>query len=159
MERAVMGEIEGSNIRTSLFEALKQLIVAGNVLLYLLPQGGMKLFRIDRYVAKRDPAGNVLEMITHETISPMELPEQHPHPEVKAKIEADKKPGHEDTVDVYTQVCARNRWTVRKKSAASTSPVRSAPTRCTSLRGSRCASSPSTARTTGAATSRSTSAT
>lgn len=102
MERAVMGEIEGSNIRTGTFEALKQLLVAGNVLLFLLPQGGIKVFRLDRYVAKRDPAGHVLELCTHETVSPMELPE-----DIRRVAQAENKEGNkspDDTVDLYTHV-------------------------------------------------------
>lgn len=75
MERAVMTKVETGNVRASIFEAMKQLIVAGNALLFVTPPGGVKVFRLDRYVTKRDPMGNVLETITKENISEMELPE------------------------------------------------------------------------------------
>lgn len=74
IERSVMSEIETSALRVSVFEALKQLIVCGNVLLFLPPEGGMRVFRLDRYVVKRDPMGNVLEHITKEEVSPDVLP-------------------------------------------------------------------------------------
>lgn len=75
IERAGLAEIEGSAVRVPVFEALKQLIVAGNALVYMPKKGGMKVFRLDRYVVKRDAMGNVLEIITKESISPLMLPE------------------------------------------------------------------------------------
>lgn len=107
MERAVMGEIESSNLRTALFEALKQLLVAGNVLLYIQPQGGMKVFRLDRYVVKRDPAGNVLEIVTKESLSPMELPDSI-RSQVESQQPTDAEKKHEDTINLYTQILRTN---------------------------------------------------
>ena len=40
IERAVMGEIEASAMRVGIHEALKQLVVVGNVLIYLPKEGG-----------------------------------------------------------------------------------------------------------------------
>ncbi len=74
-ERAVMTEIENSGMRSPIFEALKQLIVAGNVLLYLPPEGGARVFPLSRYVVKRDPMGEVIEVIVKETLSRATLPE------------------------------------------------------------------------------------
>lgn len=73
-ERAVMTEIENSGMRSPIFEALKQLIVAGNVLLYLPPEGGARVFPLSRYVVKRDPMGEVIEVIVKETLSRATLP-------------------------------------------------------------------------------------
>ncbi|MRN66399.1 portal protein [Brucella sp. 10RB9213] len=105
VERAVMTEIEGAAIRVTVFEALKQLIVSGNGLLYLPPEGGMKAYRLDRFVIKRDPMGNVLEHITKETVAPDTLPEAFVKklgPRAKSHfqnaVSADK------TLDLYTHV-------------------------------------------------------
>jgi hypothetical protein len=49
IERAAMSEIEGKSIRVPTFEALKLLIVTGNALVYMPKEGGMKVFRPDRY--------------------------------------------------------------------------------------------------------------
>ncbi|SCY04814.1 portal protein [Rhizobium sp. NFACC06-2] len=105
VERAVMTEIEGAAIRVTAFEALKQLIVAGNVLLYLPPEGGMRAYRLDRFVVKRDPMGNILEHITKETVAPDTLPKEFVAklgPNAKQKfnnaMSADK------TLDLYTHV-------------------------------------------------------
>lgn len=77
IERAGLSEIEGSAVRVPVFEALKQLVVAGNALVYMpKKEGGMKVFRLDRYVVKRDAMGNVLEIITKESVSPLMLDEE-----------------------------------------------------------------------------------
>jgi hypothetical protein len=70
VERAVQNEVEISGLRAPIFLALKHLIVAGNVLLYLPKEGGMRVFCIDSYVCIRDPKGNLLEVIIKETVSP-----------------------------------------------------------------------------------------
>lgn len=72
-ERAVMEEIEGSNDRVVAFEAFKQLLVAGNVLFFDGPKGA-RIYTLDRYVVRRDGSGNVLEIITCETVAPQTLP-------------------------------------------------------------------------------------
>ena len=76
IERMVMQEIEVRGLRVPISEALKQLIVAGNVLIYLPPEGQIRVFRLDRYVVKRDSMGNPLEIITKESLSPLSLPER-----------------------------------------------------------------------------------
>jgi Bacteriophage head to tail connecting protein len=105
VERAVMTEIEGAAIRVTAFEALKQLIISGNVLLFLPPEGGMRAFRLDRYVVKRDPMGNVLEHITKETVAPDTLPKgfveklgTNAQQKFNNALSADK------TLDIYTHV-------------------------------------------------------
>ena len=58
IERSAMQEIEARAIRVPVFEALKHLIVTGNALVYMPKEGGMRVFRLDRYVVKRDAMGN-----------------------------------------------------------------------------------------------------
>jgi hypothetical protein len=70
IERVIMNEMEVNNFRTALYEALRHLIVAGNVLIYITPELTMKIYHIDQYVIKRDTLGNVLEIITKDIASP-----------------------------------------------------------------------------------------
>jgi hypothetical protein len=123
IERSVMGEIEAAAIRVSAFEALKQLLVAGNVLLYLPPDGGMRVFKLDQFVVKRDPMGNVLEIVVKEKVSPDVLP-----PELvgrlkgKATEQATSK-APEKTVELYTHIVRQNdKWTVRQEVKGETVP-------------------------------------
>jgi len=84
IERAAMQEIEARAIRVPVYEALRQLIVTGNALVFLPKKGGMRVFKIDRYVVKRDAMGNVLEIITKENLSPLMLPD-----EIKDRVAVD----------------------------------------------------------------------
>lgn len=104
VERAVTSEIEGTAMRPGLSETLKHLVVAGNCLIFKMPHSGIRVFRLDQYVCKRDPAGNVLEIITHERISAMEVPESiRKEVQAAAKNEAKKDSG-DDTIDLYTHI-------------------------------------------------------
>ena len=97
IERAAMQEIESKSIRVPVFEALKLLIVTGNALVYMPKEGGMKVYRPDRYVTKRDAMGNLLEIITKESVSPLMLPD-----EVKQMIPPSDTPAK--NYDLYTCV-------------------------------------------------------
>lgn len=112
IERAVMAEIETSNIRPVSMEAFKQLLVAGNVLLYFPPSGGARLFKLDSYVVKRDPMGNTLEIITKEMVSPLELPEKY------QKMVAKKGTTNplEDNVTLMTRATLNGKhWSVQQE--------------------------------------------
>ena len=98
IERAVMGEIETSSVRISAFEAIKQLIVSGNVLLYIPDKGNVRVFRMDRFAISRMPDGEVDKIILRECVSPATLPE-----ELQAQIKG-AMASHEKTVDIYTCV-------------------------------------------------------
>ena len=69
IERAIMREIEVNSFRVGLSEALKQLIVAGNVLLHIPKDGKMKVFRLDSFVCQRDDRGNPVRAITKEKVA------------------------------------------------------------------------------------------
>lgn len=75
-ERAVQTEIESSSLRPKLNETFKQLIVCGNALVTFPKDDGMRLFTMDKYVIKRGPSGNVLEVIIKEEIHKDALPEE-----------------------------------------------------------------------------------
>ncbi|OAM53357.1 phage tail protein [Methylovorus sp. MM2] len=104
IERSVMNEIETSTLRSSITEALKHLIVVGNSLLYVLPKGGVRVFRLDRYVVKRDPMGNVLEIIVQEDLSPMELEEEIRNFVLEQSTDSDKGESPDDSIELYTHV-------------------------------------------------------
>ncbi|WAW09996.1 portal protein [Oxalobacter vibrioformis] len=107
IERSIMLKMETTPIRPIIFEAFKHLIVAGNVCLHFLPGlEGAKLFRLDRYVCKRDPMGNLLEIIVKEDLSLMEVPEEL-REELKGTLKASMKHDTEDSLELYT--CVRKK--------------------------------------------------
>ena len=73
IEREVSNKIEQLALRVSVFEALKHLIVAGNVLTYLPKKGSMRVFPLTNFVCKRDASGNIIEIVIKETIHPTYL--------------------------------------------------------------------------------------
>ena len=99
IEKAVMDDIEMSNDRVAVFEALKHLIVGGNALLFVSSEG-LRVFPLSQYVLERDPMGNVLEIITKESIAYSALPE-----DIRQAIlsqQGEKK--ESDVCDLYTCV-------------------------------------------------------
>lgn len=74
VELAVMSMLETMSARASMHEAFKQLIVAGNVLLYVNPNG-IRVIHLDRYCVVRDPMGSITEIIIEEEVYPEALPE------------------------------------------------------------------------------------
>jgi hypothetical protein len=119
VERAVQNEVEISGLRAPIFLALKHLIVAGNVLLYLPAEGGMRVFCIDSYVCIRDPKGNLLEVIIKETVSPDALEKDiydlmydanekgitltKAKAEEKAEDKKGEGSGKTETIDIFTR--------------------------------------------------------
>ena len=75
IEKAVMDSIESNNDRVAVYEALKHLIVSGNVLLKL-DEEGLRTYTLNNYVVKRDPQGKILKIIIKEGISPNTVPEK-----------------------------------------------------------------------------------
>jgi hypothetical protein len=75
MERIVMQHIAESQDRVILHQAMKHLIVTGNVLVYMGSKG-VKLYPLDRFVVVRDGEGQPTEIITVESIDRQFLPEQ-----------------------------------------------------------------------------------
>lgn len=98
IEREVMRFIEESALRVSLFEALKHLIVTGNVLVSIPKNNQMKIYNINQYCVERDADGNLLKIIIKESISPMAL-----DPEIRELCEIDGEKGSD--LDLYTKIC------------------------------------------------------
>jgi len=102
LERRIQKEIEGQGIRSSLFEAVKQLIVCGSVVVYFPDDGPMRVIKLDRFVVKRDPMGKAMKIIIKETVAPAALPEEI-QPFVRSCM-----CNHDNTVDIYTCCHLRN---------------------------------------------------
>jgi hypothetical protein len=75
IERIVMQHIAESQDRVILHQAMKHLIVTGNVLLFM-GREGVKLYPLDRFVLVRDGNGRPTELVTVESINRQFLPEQ-----------------------------------------------------------------------------------
>jgi len=69
IEQTVFEEIEDKNLRPVIFEALKNLIIAGNSLLYVQPDGNIRNYALEDYVCHRDIEGNLTSIVVREQIS------------------------------------------------------------------------------------------
>ena len=99
IEREVSSKIEQLAIRTSVFEALKHLIVSGNVLTYLPKDGTMRVYPLSQYVCRRDNSGKILEIIIKESITPLSLDEA-----VREEIAKDADYKEDEECDLYTHI-------------------------------------------------------
>jgi len=99
IEREVHNKIEQLALRVSVFEALKHLIVGGNVLTYLPKKGNMRVFGITQYVCRRDEEGTLLEVIVKESVSPVALDEE-------TRMQLGKDPDYktDDECELYTHI-------------------------------------------------------
>lgn len=76
METQMVKHMESMSLRPTLFEAIKQLIVAGNALLFLPPlEGGVKCYNLRDYVVERDGTGNVIQIVARDVLSRGTVPE------------------------------------------------------------------------------------
>ena len=73
-EQAVMTQLETMSARASLNQAFRQLLVTGNVLLYVLPDG-IRVIHLQDYCVVRDPMGHVTEILIEEEVYPEALPD------------------------------------------------------------------------------------
>lgn len=114
IERTVLDELETKALRVSVYEGLRMLLIGGNALLVWEQDGPPRVFRLDRYVVKRDPMDNVLEMITHETVAPAALPEGFLEALRESQVDAGQPVESletKKTLDLYTHMqLVGNRW-------------------------------------------------
>jgi|TARA_Y100000033_G_scaffold28788_1_gene27378 hypothetical protein len=97
IEREIQKKIEQLALRVSVFEALKHLIVGGNVLCYLPKTGNMRVYPLNQYVCRRDPEGTLLEIVIKESIAPVALEEN-----VRQQLAGDYK--DDESLDIYTHL-------------------------------------------------------
>ena len=79
MEKIIMQQIAETSDRVLLHAAMKHLIVTGNVLIFV-GKKNLKVYPLDRYVVSRDGDGNVIEIITKESIHRSLLPKEFQKP-------------------------------------------------------------------------------
>lgn len=108
IERTVLDRLEAVGARIATFDAMKHLIVCGNVLVQILRDSTLRLHYLDNYVVKRDPAGNVLDIIVREAVAKEALP-----PHVQALLEDEEPDTDEEadavSVDLYTRIYREDR--------------------------------------------------
>lgn len=102
IENDAMKLLESENHGVILQAGLKQLVLSGNVLLFMPEEGGSRIFRLPNYVVVRDAMGNWHEIVAKETVSKETLDAAVRSATVPA---APGDPSEDDEdVDVFTHV-------------------------------------------------------
>jgi hypothetical protein len=108
IERTIMESISESGDRVVVHQALKHLVVAGNALIFM-SKDGLKLYPLNRYVVDRDGNGNVIEIVTKETISKKLVKKFYPDFKQEGVVDDTTMPN--DECIIYTHVTRdNNRW-------------------------------------------------
>jgi len=105
VERTILESIAASDDRVVVHQAMKHLVVAGNALIFM-GKDGLKLFPLNRYVIDRDGNGNVIEIVTKESINKKLIEELVPDL-MKGEVTEYKDDDRNDC-DVYTHVTVKN---------------------------------------------------
>ncbi len=102
VESAIQTDLETTQTRGPAGEMFKHLQVAGNVLAYDLPDGGLKIFPLSRFCVTRDGSGNWTAIIALEFLSLATLPN-----DIRSFVEGRLRSQgreREKTVKVYTGI-------------------------------------------------------
>lgn len=100
VERVAMRYVEAAAYRPTVFELMKQLVVAGNGLIYMPPgEQAIKLYRLQSYVVERDSIGKVLQVITKDTQAAITLSE-----EIRTEANIDLGDNPAAPVEVFTHM-------------------------------------------------------
>jgi hypothetical protein len=105
VERIILESIAASDDRVVVHQAMKHLVVAGNALIFM-GKDGLKLFPLNRYVIDRDGNGNVIEIVTKESINKKLVEELMPN--LKKGEVSDYNDDDTSDCDVYTHVTVKN---------------------------------------------------
>ena len=80
-EKLIQMKVEAVNWRATTLASVAQLIVSGSVIEHMLPDGSIRLFRLDQFVWRRDHRGRVVECVIRECFDKDALPKDVPVPE------------------------------------------------------------------------------
>ena len=101
IERTMMESIAASYDRVVIHQAMKHLVVSGNALIFM-DKDDLKLYPLNRFVVDRDGKGNIIEIVTKESVSKDLINERLDEP-LPYNIDGDEGP-YSNRCDVYTHV-------------------------------------------------------
>jgi hypothetical protein len=102
MERAISNEVEAKAMRVPLNECLRHLVITGNCVLHVGKKNKIRVFHLDQFCVRRDPQGEMLEIIVKEEMSRelyMDIFNSAPPKET-----GDDADGTEKVLELYTVV-------------------------------------------------------
>lgn len=122
VERIATKSFEAMAHRTQMFKGVRLLVVTGNALLEQLPSGKIKVYRLDKYVVRRNPAGEPVEIIIQEMIYKDDVPEEILR-DPEAVAPSTSPSTDKDVIPLLTQAILKNdRWHVQQEVMGLTVP-------------------------------------
>jgi hypothetical protein len=112
IEKKALFTLETSQHRPTLTEVMKQLLVTGNACLYYPSPKEARYFKLNQYVVKRSPNGQVLEGVIKEEVVKAALPQavqewlNTAQPTLTSDLPSNHRPT-EHKLDLYTHVILR----------------------------------------------------
>ena len=104
-EQIVQSDMEVSAMRPALYEVMRHLVIAGDVLLNIPKEGAPNVYHVDQYVVKRSRSGKVLNIILKQRLHRSELkPEWEELLEDTTDEQSSLTEKDADSYDVYTEV-------------------------------------------------------
>jgi hypothetical protein len=103
-ENLVQKKVESVNWRASTLASVAQLIVSGSVIEHMLPDGRLRIFRLDQFVMRRDHRGRVVEAVIRECFDKDALPPDLPVPEELVMSDVDSMLAKDKQVELYTHI-------------------------------------------------------
>ena len=104
-EQIVQSDMEVSGMRPALYEVMRHLVIAGDVLLNIPKEGAPNVYHIDQYVVKRSRSGRVLNIILKQRLHKTELKEAWLELLDDSDVPQESNTEKEDeSYDVYTEV-------------------------------------------------------
>ena len=115
IEISMQSHIEATADRATLYEALLQLIIAGNVLCHFPEDGNSRIYKLPHFVARRDSRGVVREICLREKVTRDALPEEALEEMIRAEeleLQTPEQEAQETTkqeLDLYTYIRKTNK--------------------------------------------------
>ena len=115
VEQMIQAEVEASGWRTATLQSIQQLVVAGSVVEYLMPDNKLRLYRLDQFTVRRNHAGRVIELIIMEKFprdaAPTELTIPKGAPRKSASSATIASDNFDEEVELYTQIKLKDNGT------------------------------------------------
>lgn len=102
MERSASKRLEGTDFRPKLVESLKLGVISGNFVFHIKEYNKFRVYKLSQYVQKLDASGNLLKLITKESVAKAMLSRELRE---ACDIDTPDSPVKDKTeIDVYTMI-------------------------------------------------------
>lgn len=107
-EKIIHQALNTSGIRSGFNTGLQHLLVTGNACAYISSDRSLRIYRCDQYVVNRQPDGTIMEVIAHDQVDILSLPEEIAMQCEDYQNKMDSDDLNSRLVDIYTHTIRAN---------------------------------------------------